>query len=100
MPDLNGVLTQDERSKIDPWFQKNWIHRACPICSANQWSLADHVVMPTIYNQFPNVYTVVGIPTESTSYPQIMVVCHRCGLTLYFSAIKVGILGGEQNAKP
>lgn len=87
MPDINGVLTQEERTKIDAWYQANWIHRNCPVCGNRQFNLADHVVMPMIYSPYVSI--------NGTQYPQIMTICQRCGLTLYFNAITVGVIGGR-----
>ncbi len=87
MPDENSVLTQVERNTINTWYQANWVNRKCPVCGSLQFTLADHVVMPMLYSPY---LSISGI-----QYPQIMIICQRCGLTLYFNAITVGIIGGK-----
>jgi len=86
MPDVNGVLTQEERAKVDIWFKKNWVNKKCPICGSLQFTLADHMIMPMIYSQYLSI--------NGVQYPQIMIICQRCGITLHFDAIAVGIDGG------
>jgi len=91
MPDYNGVLTNEDRQKIDVWLKDNWHAGKCPVCNQQNWVLADHVITPMLY-------TGVGI-TQGAGYPQIMVICQHCGYTLYFNAVIVGVLQGVQNAK-
>ena len=88
MPNYNGVLTEEERTKLDAWYKNKWKMNRCPVCNQGNWSLADHVVMPM-------TYTGVGLSIGGEGYPQIMVECQNCGYTLYFNAITVGILGGH-----
>ncbi len=92
MPDYNGVLTEDERQKIDDWIKKNWHIRNCPICRHQNWILADHVVMPILYSEY-------GITSSASGYPQIMIICKNCGYTLCFNAITMGIIGGTLNGR-
>lgn len=87
MPDYNGVLTQEERQKIDVWLKKNWHMGRCPVSNHQNWSLADHVVTPMIHSG-------IGL-TQESGYPQFMIICQGCGYTLYFNAITVGIIGGK-----
>jgi len=89
MPDIYGVLTEQERQKVDSWYRDKWVHKRCSICSSEDWILADHVVMPAIYTEM-GIYT-----TGKMNYPQILISCRKCGLTLYFNAVTVGIIGGK-----
>jgi len=94
MPDINGVLTQEERAKIDTWFKKNWATPPkCPMCDSHYFILADHVIMPTVYSQMTAVYVGEFIPSQisSMNYPQIMLMCDKCGFVLHFNAVKVGL---------
>lgn len=96
MPDVNGVLTQEERAKVDIWFKKNWATPPkCPMCNSRYFILADHVVMPTVYSQTSAFYIPDSVPIpssiSSTNYPQIMLMCDKCGFILHFNAVKVGL---------
>ncbi len=90
MPDYNGVLTVEDRQKIDDWIKNNWHMGNCPVCKKQNWVLADHVVTPMLY-------TGVGL-TQGAGYPQVMVICGVCGYTLYFNAATIGIVQGAQYA--
>jgi hypothetical protein len=102
MPDLNGVLTQPERDKVYAWFNKNWANPPkCPMCDSHKFILSDHVVMPTVYANTNVVYVgenVISPQISSMSYPQIMLMCEKCGLVLYFNAVTIGIWE-SQNAE-
>jgi hypothetical protein len=84
MPDFNGVLTTEDRTRFDAWSNNNWHMGKCPVCGKQNWALADHVVTPILYNQ-------VGF-TQSSGYPQIMIICQECGYILYIAAVTVGII--------
>lgn len=86
MPDFNGVLTPEDRQKIDIWLKKNWRTGNCPVCRKANWTLADHVVTPMLYNG-------VGF-AQAAGYPQIMIICQVCGYTLWFNAVTAGIVQG------
>ena len=90
MPDSNGVLTLEERQKIDEWIKVNWHMGNCHICKKQKWALADHVVTPILF-------TGVGF-TQGAGYPQMMMICQVCGNTLYINAVNVGIVQGDQYA--
>ncbi len=86
MPDYNGLLTTEDRTKIDDWLKTNWHMGKCPVCNHQNWVLADHVVTPILYSG-------VGF-IQGARYPQIMIICQGCGYTLYFNAITAGIMEG------
>jgi hypothetical protein len=89
MPDYNGVLTESERETVQDWVKSAFPQGlVCPVSKHRQWILADHVVIPV-------VSTPLGTEIGGTGYPQIMVTCEGCGLTLYFNAVKTGIMRSE-----
>ncbi len=51
MPDVNGVLSTSEKQKIADWLQnKKSYGIECPCCHSKQWSVAEHVVAPSLTN--------------------------------------------------
>jgi len=91
MPDAKG-LTDDERMKIKKWFEDKWKEPViCPICKGDTWILADDIVTPVIYGE-------KGPILGGATYPQVMVVCNKCGLTLYLNALIMGIVRPKEEA--
>ena len=88
MPDFNGILSPEDREKIHAWYKEKCTNTACPVCKNRNWVLADHIIVPMIYSG-------IGMTMEATGYPQIMIVCQNCSLTLFFNAAKLGLIGGQ-----
>jgi hypothetical protein len=85
MPDINGVLSQSEKQKIADWLNnKKSFGIDCPLCSSKQWSIADHVVAPSLTN-------AAGVGLGAYPYPQAMVIS-ECGYTIYLNLVAVGII--------
>ena len=85
MPDMNGVLSQDEKQKIAVWLHsKNSFGTDCPLCHNKQWAIADHVVSPSLTN-------AAGVGLGVYAYPQAMLIS-ECGYTMYLNLVIVGII--------
>jgi hypothetical protein len=80
-------LTPEQKKAAQARLDAVWLKsaRTCPICGSNQWQIADHLVTPVILQD--NSLTLGG-----TSYPQVMVISPKCGYTMYFNAILLGIV--------
>jgi len=90
MPDKDGKLTESEKKKALEWFKAHWPEEyRCPVSGHTDWLLAEHMVVPPRYA--PGTLGAGGI-----SYPQVMVICQGCGLTLYFNATLMGVLEKPQ----
>ncbi len=88
MPDLDGVLSRSEKQEIADWLQaRNPLGILCPLCSSRNWSVADHMVSPSIIN-------ATGVGLGAYPYPQAMLIS-ECGHTIYLNLIKIGIIPEE-----
>jgi hypothetical protein len=84
MPDLNGVLSSSEKQKIMDWVKsKARMRIECPLCLSNNWTVANHVVAPSVVNG-----SAVGM--GAYPYPQAMLIS-ECGYTLFVNLVVVGI---------
>ena len=81
-------ISQADIDAILKWLNHNWQgQKLCPICQKNNWNISD-----TVYEirEFQGGGLVVGGPV----YPTIGVICNVCGHTLFFNALKLGIIKG------
>jgi hypothetical protein len=91
VPDLNGVLTGEEKSKIIDWLNSKVPPKSasvpymvaepqfsCQVCGGGRFGLSEHVVTPTVLN-------VNGIGLMSPSFPQVMLNCENCRTTIFIS---------------
>jgi len=80
-------LTKEQKELVKDYLVKNWPSpRTCPISGHTDWTIVDHLISPAVYTQ--GGMQVVG----GSAYPQVMVVCQGCGYTVYFNAVKMGIV--------
>ncbi|MEN6559274.1 MAG: hypothetical protein ABFD52_00680 [Acidobacteriota bacterium] len=92
MPDVEGKITDEEKGTIKKWFEDKWKEPViCPVCREGTWIIADHVV--TTLRSGQNTAFVGGI-----TYPQVMLICKKCGLTLYFNAVMMGVVKPKEEA--
>lgn len=92
MPDVDGKLTPEERAKVEAWLEKqDWFREGkCPICGDDHWAVGDHIVQPIRFGPM-----AFGGP----SYPQVMLISNKCGYTLYFNAVIMGLLPAAASAE-
>jgi hypothetical protein len=85
MPDMNGVLNTEEKQKIVNWLNsKKSFGIECPLCSSKSWTIADHVVSPSVVNS-------AGVGLGAYPYPQAMLIS-ECGHTVYLNLILAGVI--------
>lgn len=91
MPDINGILSPSEKQQIGGWLTNKvgLTSGGCPVCSSPKWSIADHVVAPSVVNS-------TGVGLGLYPYPQAMLIS-ECGYTMYLNLVVVGIF---QSGKP
>jgi len=85
-------LTSEQKKKVEAYLRDNWNQSPhCPISGHRNWIIGDHIVAPPIHSG-------AGLLLGGPAYPQVMVICGGCGYTMYFNAVKVGIVSasGEQ----
>lgn len=85
MPDTDARLSQSEKQKIADWLNsRNSFGVDCPVCRSRQWSIADHVVAPSLVN-------AGGVGLGVYPYPQAMVIS-ECGYTMYLNLVAIGVV--------
>ena len=85
MPDEFGILTEEEKTKINQWLKDKWREpMICPISKDNNWMIGNGAVVPI--NMTKN-----GPKLGGNVFPQIMLICKTCGHTLFFNAVMIGI---------
>ena len=92
MPSDSGQITSDDKRRVEDWLKDNWIvaTKACPISGHNDWIIGDHIVQP-------NTYAGGGLSVGGTGYPMVMLICNGCGYTMYFNAVKLGLVAGNKS---
>ena len=86
MPDKNGVLTPNERQKIQKWMEEKKGLQDCPSCHQRNFTLGDHLVAPQLF--FGDGSVRIGGP----SYPMFMAICSNCGYTSFFNSVISGVI--------
>lgn len=85
MPDKNGLLTEDDVRHILNWLDKvGATDNTCSICKTDDWTIAQHLV------ELRSLLTFFG--TGQTIYPQVQLICQKCGHTKLINAAFIGIL--------
>lgn len=90
MPDAEGKLTPDEKTRLNNalinLFRRRQI--VCPICGKEGWEVVDRLV------QVPE-FTGGAVVFGATTYPMVMLVSAECGYAQLLSAVKLGIIEPE-----
>ena len=86
-------LSKEEIAKIDAWLHKWWHQpQVCQVCGFNQWTVGTLVARLPVQN--PEGGMELG-----KAYPEIRVVCRRCGYTVFFNAIVMGLAKGTPESQ-
>ena len=95
MPDQSGKLTDAEKEQVLRLLMPRGIYGGveCPICKGKDWIIADHFVQTTTLG--PNNTAQFG----GVSYPFAMAISTKCGYTLFFNAVMLGILTAAPSDK-
>lgn len=88
MQDSSGKLSQADKDKIVTWLKEKGKNHHCPVCSVNDWTVADNLLNGMV---FSGGNFIVGGP----SYPMAFIVCNNCAYTRHFMAVPMGIIPGE-----
>lgn len=85
MPDKDGKLSLAERQIVFDWLKDKTREKTlfCQVCGSNAWVLEDYAVAPPILRQ--------GLVLGGDVYPYVLVVCSKCGYTLYFNGVAIGL---------
>jgi len=83
-------LSQLDITQVTEWLNKHWRDgRQCPICQNSNWNISN---MLYEFRVFHDGNLVIGGPV----YPAVAVTCNVCGHTLFFNALKIGIIKSPQ----
>jgi len=87
MPDSSGKLTLEEKQKVTQWIVEHWsvVTTSCPICGSKDWELSEHLVQPL-------TFSTGSVLVGGASYPQAMLISKKCGYTMYFNVMVMGIV--------
>ncbi len=87
-PAVANELTQVEKDRISRWFTANASNAACPICSTEDWTVLDHLVMPIVLAGPERNSISLG----AASYPHFMLTCQKCGNVQFINARRAGVV--------
>lgn len=83
---ISPALTPEQTQKAVRWLEANWGTAApCPFHGPTTWEVGN-VLVGTVGYQSGGL--AIGGPT----YPSFVVVCGRCGFTVFVNALKAGIV--------
>lgn len=86
-------LAKDQKKKIQEWLEEKWTAPpGCPVCQTTNFTIADHLVTPTILADG-------GMMLGGPSYPQALLICDNCGHTRYFNVLRMDILPKKTEKK-
>ena len=72
-------LSSADQAMVMSWLNRKWAGtKQCVICAHNNWTVAEHLVTPTVTK--PGGGMIVG-----PSYPSVIVICTTCGNTHFFN---------------
>jgi predicted nucleic-acid-binding Zn-ribbon protein len=94
MPDDAGNLTATEFVLFERWLDSHWRKpHPCPVCGTDGWGTGGQIVVPITMGS--NSSLRVG----GQIVPQVFVLCHNCGYTMFFNAVLIGLLPGDGASK-
>ena len=100
MPDPQGQLSPAEILHVQNWLRGfgNGNVPFCLICRSQLWSVANYVAQSMSY---PASYAQIVSPIV---YPYVIVICGRCGYTMFLNAMIMGLYPppqqGTGNVRP
>jgi hypothetical protein len=86
MPSLSGQLSEAEKNQIRKKIDDLWRGggKNCPVCGSAHWIIGDHIVESPIVTE--------GVRGFGSGYPSVILISDRCGYTMHFNAIVLGIM--------
>lgn len=91
-----GILSNEEKSRVLSALNEIWRgSKACPVSGDNDWVLGDHIVHPPTWHG-------AAMQLGGATYPHVLLTCRRCGYSLFFNALVLGVVPSEtsgENAK-
>lgn len=92
MPDSRGKLIQSEKIAIREWLAKYSPPGGmlCQVCKNDSWGLAQELI------NLPVLIPGVPVPFSYPTYPQIMIICDKCGHSVFFNAVVAGLVPSDK----
>lgn len=81
-----------ERARV--WLTEHWPeHDPCPICKNPDFDIGTIIEVPI---------RILGPddPLAGRVYPLIVATCNRCGYTIFFNALRAGLLDSDSEPEP
>lgn len=86
MPDASGNLSAAEQDKVRQWFATHWKGTVpCPICKTTKWTAAGQVLQVSRF-------ATDALTPGAIVYAYLPVQCDNCGHSIFFDAVKIGIV--------
>ena len=80
------VLSEEHKKRVKEHISKETPGRLlCSVCSGQEWVLSDRVF------ELPE-FQARGLIIGGPRIPVVVVTCKKCGNTLFFNAIHVGVV--------
>lgn len=83
MPDINGLLSENDKEKVRAWVVEKWKNGRCLRCGEANYELGHHIVYPPRLGK--RGYA------GGTVYPHVLITCLVCGSVYPISALLIGL---------
>jgi len=98
-PDTAPSLSQEDKKKVIKYIDERIDRKigiVCSVCQNKKWTIADDLVIPPVYKE--NRAQLLG----GAGYPQVMLLCGKCGHTIFINAVRAGLVPGvpEETEEP
>lgn len=83
--------SKGDKDRIYDWVQDKWRSQPqCPFCQADHWDIGEELI-----SSLP--FEGGSVKFGSKAYPVLTILCRNCGYVANFSAVKVGLVKGEES---
>ncbi|MFJ6427519.1 hypothetical protein [Microbacterium maritypicum] len=77
------VPPEDQKTAIQAWLNERWQNAQCPVCGTVGWTASDVLQIPAYGFTWQSEIRVTPVSS---------VMCIECGYTMFFNAIRAGII--------
>ena len=93
--DTSASLSEEDKQKIIEWLNEKMDQATgliCSICNTKKWIVGDDLVVAPVFK-------VSTIQIGGPAYPQAMLICRKCGHTVFVNAVRIGLVEAK-NGEP
>ena len=83
-------LAEEQRRKVEEWFDYRMSNKTCPICGNTAWGLNPGLAAPAIMKADGTV-----TPLDGERLAQVVFFCRNCGYLRLFSAMVMGLTSAD-----